>query len=142
MSARLSPQFQDVTTPERAGRSRKRPPPFCLRLTAEERTQLETEAGRQPLGGYIKSRLFDGAPLKRCRKTAPVYDDKQIATVLAVLGRSRLSQNMNQIANATNTGTLDATPELHQEIIDACNEIKMMRHMLIAALGIKPEDGA
>lgn len=118
----------------------KRLPPFSLRLTAEERTQLETDAGRQPLGGYIKSCLFDGAPPKRRRRTAPVYDDKQIAMVLAVLGRSRLSQNMNQIAKAANTGTLNATPELHQEIIDACNEIKMMRHMLIAALGIKPED--
>lgn len=113
-----------------------------MRLTQDERVRLEADAGRQPLGGYIKSRLFDGAPPKRRRKTAPVYDDKQIAMVLAVLGRSRLSQNMNQIAKAANTGTLNATPELHQEIIDACNEIKMMRHMLIAALGIKPEDGA
>ena len=114
----LVPRFQ-----KSAKQKPKRSPPFSLRLTAEERTQLETDAGRQPLGGYIKSRLFDGSPPKRRRKTAPVYDDKQIATVLAVLGRSRLSQNMNQIAKAANTGTLDATPELHQEIIDACNEV-------------------
>ena len=114
----LVPRFQ-----KSAKQKPKRSPPFSLRLTAEERTQLETDAGRQPLGGYIKSRLFDGSPPKRRRKTAPVYDDKQIATVLAVLGRSRLSQNINQIAKAANTGTLDATPELHQEIIDACNEV-------------------
>ena len=114
----LVPRFQ-----KSAKQKPKRSPPFSLRLTAEERTQLETDAGRQPLGGYIKSRLFDGSPPKRRRKTAPVYDDKQIATVLAVLGRSRLSQNMNQIDKAANTGTLDATPELHQEIIDACNEV-------------------
>ena len=114
----LVPRFQ-----KSAKQKPKRSPPFSLRLTAEERTQLETDAGRQPLGGYIKSRLFDGSPPKRRRKTAPVYDDKQIATVLAVLGRSRLYQNMNQIAKAANTGTLDATPELHQEIIDACNEV-------------------
>ena len=85
MSISLPQQFKQASTPTTIRRQKKRSPPFSLRLTQDERVRLEADAGRQPLGGYIKSRLFDGAPPKRRRKTAPVYDDKQIAMVLAVL---------------------------------------------------------
>lgn len=37
--------------------SRKYPPPFSLRLTFEERTRLEREAGAQSLGAYIGEAL-------------------------------------------------------------------------------------
>jgi len=42
------------------GEKKKREAPFSLRLTFEERAQLEAAAGGEPLGAYIKSVLFDG----------------------------------------------------------------------------------
>ena len=37
-------------------------------------------------------------------------------------------------------GTLDITPEIEQEIEQACREIQAMRALLIAALGVVPEN--
>ncbi|SDW55183.1 hypothetical protein [Celeribacter indicus] len=45
----------------------KKPPPFSLRLNAEERQRLETAAAGMPLGSFIKARLFDGDLLPAAR---------------------------------------------------------------------------
>ncbi len=37
----------------------RRPPPFSLRLTFEERAKIEVDAAGMSLGGYIRSRLLD-----------------------------------------------------------------------------------
>ena len=45
---------------------RKRPAPFSIRLTADERARLEQDAGETPLATYIKFRLFNGiGPVSR-----------------------------------------------------------------------------
>lgn len=50
-------------------RRRNRPAPFSLRLTHEERSRLEYDAGDQPIGAYIRSKLFDDAqPRQRYRQ--------------------------------------------------------------------------
>lgn len=50
----------DITIrPPRSARS-KRQAPFSLRLTEVERAELTEKADGEPLGAYIKSRLFDG----------------------------------------------------------------------------------
>ena len=63
-----------------------------------------------------------------------------LAMVLSELGQSRLASNINQLAKAANMGTLDITPEIEQEIEQACREIQAMRALLIAALGVVPEN--
>lgn len=133
----LAPTFQQATAPTH----HKPPSPFCLRLTGEERSRLETLAGNRPLGAYIRSRVFGEGAAPRRATRRPSTNQKQLALLLAELGQSRLASNLNQIAKAANTGTLDASPELRAELHSACNEIRTMREILIAALGIKPEDG-
>ena len=63
-----------------------------------------------------------------------------LALVLSELGQSRLASNINQLAKAANMGALDITPEIEKEIETACQEIQTMRALLIAALGVVPED--
>ena len=42
--------------------------PFSLRLTFEERKQLNSDAGNMPLGAYIREQLLDTpSPRKRGR---------------------------------------------------------------------------
>jgi len=36
----------------------KYPPPFSLRLTNEEKERLKAEAGKQPLGAFIRMKLL------------------------------------------------------------------------------------
>ena len=110
--------------------------PFSLRLTPEERAYLEEKAGARPLGAYIRTRLLDGRAEKRRPQRKPKIDDKQIALVLAELGRSRLSSNLNQLAKASNCGTLDVSSEVERDLQAACHAVVTMRDNLIAALGL------
>ena len=116
--------------------------PFSIRLTASEREELERCAGDQPLGTYIRRRLLDGQAEKRRPQRRPRPDDQQIALVLAELGRSRLSSNLNQLAKAAHTGTLGTSAEVERELMTACTAIASMRDTLVAALGLRPEGGS
>lgn len=113
---------------------KKREAPFSLRLTFEERAALQKMAGDMPLGAYIKAVLFDGAPHKLKRKPSAVTDPEALGRVLGALGKSRLSQNMNQLAKASNMGALPVTPETEDEIRQACADIAAMRSDLMRAL--------
>lgn len=117
-----------------------RPPPFSLRLTFEQRARLEAEAGDMSLGGYIHSRLFDSdAQPPRRRSKNPVKDHKALAQALGLLGQSRLSSNLNQLARSANTGSLPVTPDTEAALLEAVAEIREIRRLLIEALNLEVE---
>ena len=111
--------------------------PFSLRLTFEERAALEHAAGNFPLGTYIKLKAFDGRPLQLQGQgmRRPVKDPEALAQILALLGRARLANNLNQLAHAANSGSLPVTPETLAAIQEACAEVVAMRRALLQALG-------
>lgn len=121
------------------GRRRRRPEAknFTLRLTEEEKRLLLERAGRTPLSAYVRGRVLgdDDQPRQR-RGGNPLKDDTALARVLALLGQSRLSSNLNQIAKAVNIGALPVTPETENEIVSACIAVVAMRRDLLAALGL------
>ena len=115
----------------------RRPPPFSLRLTFEERAKIESDAAGMSLGGYIRSRLLDPdwiAPRRRGK--FPVKDHRALAQLLAMLGQSRLANNVNQLAKAANTGSLPVTPETEEALLTAVQEVTRMRQLLIEALDL------
>ena len=118
---------------------KKKRPPFSLRLNFEERARLEELAGNEPLGTYIKRKLFDGTGLEnkraRSRLRRPVEDEQKLARVLAALGQSRIANNLNQLAKAANIGTLPVSPEIEVELRETCSTITAMRADLLKALG-------
>jgi hypothetical protein len=120
----------------------KRPPPFSLRLTSEERQQLERRAAGTSLGAYIRACLFgenaaNPASTRRTRIKFPVKDHKALAHVLGQLGASRLSSNLNQLAKAVNSGSLPVNPETEHDLQEACRDIRAIKHMLMRALGFQ-----
>ena len=115
-------------------------PPFSLRLTVEERSKLDAEAGPLPLGEYIRTQLFEIPSSRKRTFRRPVQDEQALTQVLGALGRSRLSSNLNQLAKAVHSGTLPSSPEVHQAILDGLKEIHAMSDLLVKALGL-PEEG-
>lgn len=116
--------------------------PFSIRLTADEKRLLVERAGRVPLGTYIRDAVLSGdAQAKRRRQASPIRDHEALGRVLAALGQSRLSSNLNQLAKAVNIGALPVTPETEAEISDACAAVAAMRGDLVRALGLM-EGGA
>lgn len=117
---------------------RKNAPPFSLRLTAEERQKLDAAAGPQTLGDYIRGQLFETPSSRKARFRRPLQDEEALSTVLAELGRSRLSSNLNQLAKAVHSGSLPVTPETEKAILEACAAVKDMSNNITQALGLPP----
>lgn len=113
---------------------------FSMRLTDGERDFLDQHSGSLSWSGYIRKRVFGEKAEKRRPVKRAVPDTALLAQVLAELGASRLSANINQLAKHANMGTLDVSPETEREIESACREIHTLRMLLIAALGVQPED--
>ena len=64
--------------------------------------------------------------------------DKSIpAKILALLGKSRLFTNINQIAHAMNSGTFKLTPEIEASIRELKEDIRFIRASLMKLLGMK-----
>ncbi|MEL6297324.1 MAG: hypothetical protein AAFQ45_02020 [Pseudomonadota bacterium] len=121
-----------------AEKDKKQTKPFSLRLTFDERAELDKAAAGMPVGEYIRERLFDGAEApRRTRGKFPVQDHKELAQVLALLGQSRRASNMNQLAKAANSGSLPVTPDVEAELKRACEEIREIRAHLLKALGLQ-----
>lgn len=110
----------------------KREAPFSLRLSFAEKAALRDLAGDMPLGAYIKAVLNDAIANKK--KIAPKTDPNALGRVLGQLGKSKLSQNVNQLAKAVNVGALPVTLETETELRQACADIAAMRAELMRAL--------
>jgi hypothetical protein len=119
---------------------RRRPAPFSVRLTEAERARLAVEAAGAPLGAYIKAKVLGGPPARMPRRSGlPIADRTALAQLVALLGRMRLANNLNQLALAANSGSLPLTPETLRELEDALAAVRAMRALLLRALGLKPE---
>lgn len=138
-SLRCSEAFDKACAPDSDIRPKKKADtkPFSLRLSTDERAYLEGLAGRRPLGTYIRERLLGRRAEKRRRERKRRIDDQQIARLLAELGRSELSPNLNRLAEAADLGTLDVSWDLEQELRDACGAVLAMRDALFLALGLR-----
>jgi hypothetical protein len=130
-----------VAAGKRRRQRRPLPPPFSLRLNAAERARLERDAAGQPLGSYIKGKLFEGDPAPpRRRVRAPVKDHAALAQVLGMLGALRIASNLNQLAKAANIGALPVSDEVEEELGRACAAVLAIKAELMRALGYPEED--
>ena len=100
--------------------------PFSIRFTPGERARLYREAGKTPLGTYIKTRLFGDRP-------AP----DQMAAVLAKLGKSEIASSLREMARLARLGALPITPETEAELHRASADIAEIKSLLMKALRIK-----
>jgi len=115
------------------------PAPFSLRLTEEERKELDRLADGQPWGTYIKDAIFNRQVRPRTRGQKPVRDHQALARLMGLLGRSRISQNINQLAKAANTGSLPLNADVYRSLMEACGAVREMRSLLMTGLGLKAD---
>ena len=125
--------------PIKSGSKKEYPPPFSLRFTFEERAILDKKAGNMALGAYIRAKLLDEDDIAhrhiyRRKHKQPIKDHEELGKVLGELGKSRISNNLNQLAKGLNTGTLPVTPDTEKAIRDACADVQNIRSMLMVAL--------
>ncbi|MEO1190263.1 MAG: hypothetical protein AAFY02_00775 [Pseudomonadota bacterium] len=112
--------------------------PFSLRLTAEERQELERRAAGMPVGTFARKVLLESDQRARQRRGRfPVKDRQALAQVLARLGQSQLAQSLNDISRAAALGALPLTPETDALLAQAARDIAAIKALLMTALGIR-----
>jgi len=136
VSSSFNNEAENHTTNPKKNRTPS-PAPFSIRFSKPQRKILERDANGKPLGVYVRSLIFEDDGSLRSRKSRPVNDAKSLGRVLGMLGQSRISNNLNQLAKAANAGALPVTPEMCRELTQACADIKQMRGLLIKALGLR-----
>ena len=114
--------------------------PISVRFTGEERAQLKRDAGKRSLSAYVREQLFPDSEQPRRRRTRktrqPNLNDASLAQVLGVLGSSGVAVNLQRLADASDAGALAVTPDVVQELRDACAAVQRMRRLLVDALGV------
>ncbi|MCK4946329.1 MAG: hypothetical protein KAS59_08720 [Alphaproteobacteria bacterium] len=118
----------------------KRPAPLSIRLTAEQRYQLEEMAAGQSLNAYIKTVLFqDKTKSRKVRNKQPIKDHKKLALALGILGRLNTLDTLEKLLNTTDSKNAPLLSFVQRDILQACTDIRLIRCYLITALGVKAE---
>lgn len=135
---RPSEPFNAASFEDSGAEPSKRPPPFSIRFTFKERRILDRETKGKAWAEHIREKLFGDASMRQRGRKDTIHH-AALGKLLGELGKSRLASNMNQIAKAANQGALPVTPDLQNELKEACSDIRVMRDALISSLGIKVE---
>jgi len=114
---------------------KERTTPVSIRLSADERSRLEAEAGRASLSEHIRARLF-GEDRRVRAIPAPKIEARQLAHVLAVLGQSELAPSLRELLRAVQIGDLPASGEIEASLTSACAATMEIRRSLMVALGL------
>jgi hypothetical protein len=136
----IQPPFQKAVAPSnrpKASKAKEGTRPFPIRFTETELAYLRERAGNRPVGTYIRNQVLGSSAQDRRKQRQPRLNEKEYAALLAALGQSRLSSNLNQLARAANIGVLDVSPEVEQQLEYAYRAVLAMREALFTALGLK-----
>jgi hypothetical protein len=123
---------QQPVTPRRrrsGSEKRKRPTPFPVRLSPEERAAIAADAERAglTLGSFIRSRVL-AAPTTRARKQVPV-DYAALAAALRAFTKAAV--NINQIARHLNTFGFP----IPEDLAAVASRLDASRREVMAAMG-------
>jgi len=133
-------QVNASTRPKSAdSRPKAASPRITLRLSERENAQLRKVASGVTLSSYIRECLFGKeANLRKTRQRhKPVADEQAMAQLLAMLGESRIANNLNQLAYKANIGELVLSQEALSQIEEAYGYVGEMRSLLIQSVGLK-----
>ncbi len=133
MTSSIKPTFGQSTHSAK----HKRPAPFSIRLSAEERAWLERKAGSRPLGRYIRAKLLgdDETPRKAAR--APSIDYALLGQMLGMLGKSEQVSCLFLLLAAAEAEHVALGEAERQALDEACADVHEMRTLLIRALGLR-----
>ncbi len=122
---------------KKSKKSKTSQPRITLRLTEEEHTQLKHLSEGMAVSAYIRKCIFGNKAVRRKRRShAPVQDQQSMAKALALLGQSRIANNLNQLAHRANMESLIMDETTLVQINEAYDYVIVMRDALIRAMGL------
>jgi hypothetical protein len=116
---------------------KRRQPPLSIRLTPEERADLEARAGDLPVSAYAKSLLFAvTAKPARLSPRNPSLDHQILGQLLGALGRAEIAPHLCELVDAVRSGSLPFDEVTAEQLERCSSDIAWMRDRLMEALGV------
>jgi len=113
-------------------------PRVTLRFSPDDYVHLKQLADGMALATYIRAKaLGEVLPRRKPRSKASITDKQTLAQILGLLGQSRISNNLNQLAHHANIGSLEMDKDTQAQISEAYDHVLFLRNSLIAALGLR-----
>lgn len=113
-------------------------PRVSLRLSVEDHERLQQLADGMALSTFIRVKaLGEALPRRKPRSSTSIADKQALARILGLLGQSRITNNLNQLAYHANIGSLAVDEDTRTQISDAYDHVLLLRKTLIKALGLK-----
>lgn len=113
--------------------------PFTFRLSEPEREQLKILAKDLDIsqGAFIRAKIFDGLPVGNTKSNL-VADREALSKLLILLGETRMTSNLNQLAKHANQGTLNLkSDEIEAQLEESYATVQWLRKTLLKTLGLR-----
>ncbi|WP_299297213.1 plasmid mobilization relaxosome protein MobC [uncultured Tateyamaria sp.] len=124
-----------ISDPKRNRSKRREPLPLVIRLTVGAVATGGTGRRHNYVGLCPGVCACSGSQAGKRRPKDAVADKKAAAEALALLGQSRIANNLNQLAYHANIGTLDVVATERAKIDEAYAHVLAIRALLVTALG-------
>lgn len=131
MSSSVKRSFDKSTRPD------KRPAPFSIRLSTDERDALKRKAGQRPLGSYIRNKLLGDDVTPRKATRTPTINYALLGQVLGMLGKSDQVRCLFMLLVAAEAGSIELADDENAALTQACDQVHEMRGLLVKALGLR-----
>ena len=139
MSQTLSTQFAKAAAKPKA--KRRRPAPFSIRLSDDERAYLERKAGRLPLGAYARAKLLGDEEAPRRKAAAkPSVDYAMLGQVLGKLGKSEQVACLFLLLLAAEKNRVTMSEDDRAALHESCAAVREVRAAVMGALGLRGEE--
>jgi len=97
---------------------------------------LTQRAGSLPLSTYIKGQVLEDRPNRPSgRAVRSGVDQRILASLLAILGRTELASSLDRLATAAAEGSLLVDERVAAQLNGACDDVRLMHNALMQALG-------
>jgi len=113
----------------------KYPSPITLRFSHEEIERLDQIVSGSSRSEFIRKKIFgDQTHQRKYRPETPKRDDVAISQILVMMSASNVTNNLNQLTKAVNSGALVTDENLITKIEETYAFHLAIRSMLMKAL--------
>ncbi len=130
----LGPNFKTAVSGQK--QKKKRIAPLSVRLSKEQRDQLERDAIGMSLNAYVLSKLFDDDATSKRKRRMPTKRDRAISSALRKFGQCGIVTYLYSQLHAVEDGRLSLPAEQEAELRTACGGLEDIRRDLIEAMGL------
>jgi len=109
---------------------------LTIRLTPEERAQLEAKAGDRALSAFMRDLALERAARRKTAQHQPGDVTTALAQVLALLGRSGAVAGISALGTAAQNGVLEHDESTLARLDTGLDDLATIKHLLMKALRV------